>query len=295
MKKLSIVLLSVLLLIVFVGCDLSVETMGKMGKNLAGTDKNYVASIIKQTEPEAAEKDSSGKIDGGSFTISITDSIIESTTTYNANFSINGKEVTITSNALKDIEAIILPSSTSGVSDIIQGLKSGNNSADIKKELEKPAEGSSLTAAKGTASLFIAVLDGIKIKPKGADDPLSAEDIKFNDNIQKIQDDFAPEEITNGDVVALTALTNIIFNDDMLYGLEGFFNPPEKTDYETTEEYNKAKEEHDALSKKIQGDVINQYTTLVELATYVPSNILGNTFNTIYELMGENGKEEESK
>ena len=86
-----------------------------------------------------------------------------------------------------------------------------------------------------------------------------------------------------------------MFNDDMLYGLEGFFNPPEKTYYETTEEYNKAKEEHDALSKKIQGDVINQYTTLVELATYVPSNILGNTFNTIYELMGENGKEEESK
>ena len=56
MKKLSIVLLSVLLLIVFVGCDLSVETMGKMGNNLAGTDKKYVANIIKQTAPEAAEK-----------------------------------------------------------------------------------------------------------------------------------------------------------------------------------------------------------------------------------------------
>lgn len=287
MKKLSIVLLSVLLLIVFVGCDLSVETMGKMGNNLAGTDKKYVANIINQIVPEAAEKASDGTIDGGSFTISVTDT--------DATFDINGKKVTIESEALKDIEAIILPSSTSGVSDIIQGLKSGKNSADIKKELENPAEGSSLTAAKGTASLFIAVLDGIKIKPKGVDDPLSAEDIKFNDNIQKIQDDFAPEEITNGDVVALTALTNIIFNDDMLYGLEGFFNPPEETDYETTEEYNKAKEEHVALSEKIQGDVINQYTTLMELATYVPSNILGNTFNTIYELMGENGKEEESK
>ena len=65
MKKLSIVLLSVLLLIVFVGCDLSVETMGKMGNNLAGTDKKYVANIIKQTAPEAAEK----KIEDGKITI----------------------------------------------------------------------------------------------------------------------------------------------------------------------------------------------------------------------------------
>ena len=45
MRKFSIVLLSVLLLIVFVGCDLSVETMGKMGNNLAGTDKKYIANI----------------------------------------------------------------------------------------------------------------------------------------------------------------------------------------------------------------------------------------------------------
>ena len=65
MRKFSIVLLSLLLLIVFVGCDLSVETMGKMGKNLAGTDKKYVASIIQQTAPEAAEK----KIEDGKITI----------------------------------------------------------------------------------------------------------------------------------------------------------------------------------------------------------------------------------
>ena len=73
MRKFSIVLLSVLLLIVFVGCDLSVETMGKMGKNLAGTDKNYVASIIKQIEPEAAKKKIEGEtttIAGSNFSIS---------------------------------------------------------------------------------------------------------------------------------------------------------------------------------------------------------------------------------
>ena len=73
MRKFSIVLLSVLLLIVFVGCDLSVETMGKMGKNLAGTDKKYVASIIQQTAPEAAEKKTVGgttTIAGSNFSIS---------------------------------------------------------------------------------------------------------------------------------------------------------------------------------------------------------------------------------
>ena len=57
MRKFSIVLLSVLLLIVFVGCDSSVETMmGKMGNNLAGTDKKYIENIIQQTAPAAAEK-----------------------------------------------------------------------------------------------------------------------------------------------------------------------------------------------------------------------------------------------
>ena len=74
MKKLSIVLLSVLLLIVFVGCDLSVETMGKMGKNLAGTDKKYIANIIQQTAPETAVIKTEGDtktIAGSNFSISV--------------------------------------------------------------------------------------------------------------------------------------------------------------------------------------------------------------------------------
>ena len=124
MKKLSIVLLSVLLLIVFVGCDLSVETMGKMGKNLAGTDKKYIANIIQQTAPETAVIKTEGDtktIAGSNFSISTSEG--------KGSISIAGEPVdvppalqTAINKVLTDSEfsSIILPTD---ISDIVLGVK----------------------------------------------------------------------------------------------------------------------------------------------------------------------------
>ena len=163
MKKLSIVLLSVLLLIVFVGCDLSVETMGKMGKNLAGTDKKYIANIIQQTAPETAVIKTEGDtktIAGSNFSISTSEG--------KGSISIAGEPVdvppalqTAINKVLTNSEfsSIILPTD---ISDIVLGVKSGSNSETIKTELKKKAEGDSLKAAQGTVTLVNAMLDEVQ-------------------------------------------------------------------------------------------------------------------------------------
>ena len=212
MKKLSIVLLSVLLLIVFVGCDLSVETMGKMGKNLAGTDKNYVENIIKQSEPAAAEKKTD---EGGTITVAGSNFSI-STSGGKGSISINEEPVEVPPALEKAINDVLIKSEFSSIilptdiSDIVLGVKSGSNSETIKKELEKKAEGASLEAAQGTVALVNAMLGAMK-------DPGEPENEGFNKVLNDINN-FLPQEdsITNGDVVVLTALTNIIFNENVL-------------------------------------------------------------------------------
>ena len=283
MRKFSIVLLSLLLLIVFVGCDLSVETMGKMGKNLAGTDKKYVANIIKQTAPASAEKASDGTIDGGSFTISVTDT--------KATFAISGKEVTIESEALKGIEAIILPS-TSSVSEIVQGLKSGNSEA-IKKELENKAEGDSLKAAQGTVALYNGILDQIvkaidEAESEGSGG--SGEEngfVKASDEIKG----FLPssDNITNGDVVVLTALTNIVLNDSILSNLDYLVSGKPGTGSEGT-----GSEEDNASGPMgtIMTELASQLPTLLEVVNNVPSGISENLNSYINTIMSGNGNKE---
>ena len=302
MRKFSIVLLSVLLLIVFVGCDLSVETMGKMGNNLAGTDKKYVANIIKQTAPASAEKASDGTINGGSFTISVTDT--------DATFAINGKEVKIESEALKDIEAIILPS-TSSVSEIVQGLKSGNSEA-IKKELQNPAEDDSLKAAQGTVLLYNGILDQIVKAIKDAESGESggsggsggsgeSGESKEENGFVKVIDEikgFLPSSdsiITNGDVVVLTALTNIVLNDSILSNLDYLVSGKPGTGSEGTGSEGTGSEGENTSGPMatIMTDLASQLPTLLEVVNNVPSSISDNLNTFITNLMSGNGNKEE--
>ena len=266
MKKLSIVLLSVLLLIVFVGCDLSVESMGKMGNNLAGTDKKYVANIIKQTEPAAAEKkDEGGKITvaGNNFSIS-TDGI-----------SIAGESVEVPSalqTAINDVltssefSSIILPTD---ISDIVLGVKSGSNSETIKKELENKAEGPSLEAAQGTVALLEKMLD--VVEDAVADDDSKG---KINEIIGSLPD---KGSITNGDVVVLTALTNIVFNENVLSNIGNVMNNSEGAMHEVT------------------GELMNQVSSLLDVVTNVPSGMSNKINNFINNLMDNSDNKEKAE
>lgn len=269
MKKLSIVLLSALLLIVFVGCDLSVETMGKMGNNLAGTDKNYVANIIKQTKPAAAEKkieDGKITIAGSNFSISVKGSE-GSIKVGNQSFELPGD----LSDAIGEVfnnssyNSIILPTD---ISDIVQGLKSGNNSADIKEELKNKAEGASLEAAQGTVALVEKMLDVVK---DAVDDNDSKG--KINEIIGSLPD----KDITNGDVVVLTALTNIVFNEKVLSNIGNVMNNSEGAMHEVT------------------GELMNQVSSLLDVVTNVPSGMSNKINNFINNLMDNSDNKEEAK
>ncbi|MGN0850536.1 MAG: hypothetical protein ACI4M4_02835 [Candidatus Ornithospirochaeta sp.] len=286
MRKFSIVLLSVLLLIVFVGCDLSVETMGKMGNNLAGTDKKYIANIIQQTEPEAAKKKTEdGKITiaGSNFSISASEG--------KGSILIAGEPVevpdvlqTAINGVLTNSEfsSIILPTD---ISDIVLGVKSGSNSETIKKELEKKAEGASLEAAQGTVALVDAMLGAMK-------DQGEPEDEGFNKVLNDIKD-FLPQEdsITNGDVVVLTALSNIVFNENVLSNVGIIMNePPEGTPGDDPEQ----KKYEDAMHE-VTGELMDQFSSLLDVVTNVPSGMSNKINDFINGLMDDSDNKEESK
>lgn len=288
MKKLSIVLLSVLLLIVFVGCDLSVETMGKMGKNLAGTDKNYVASIIKQTEPEAAKK----KIEGETTTITGSNFSI-STDGTKGSIYIDKEEVIIPEELEKAINTVLTDSEFSSIilptdiSDIVLGVKSGSNSETIKNELKKKAEGASLEAAQGTVTLVNAMLDEVR---KASDD--KGKEGGFDDVIEDIQG-FLPEKgsITNGDVVVLTALTNIVFNENVLSNIGNIMKkPPENTPGENQEQ-----KDYEKAMNAVSGELMNQFSSLLDVVTNVPSGISDKINVFIDDLMDSSDNKEKAK
>ena len=287
MKKLSIVLLSVLLLIVFVGCDLSVETMGKMGKNLAGTDKNYVASIIKQTEPAAAEKKIEyGKITiaGSNFSISVKGSE-GSIKVGNQSFELPGD----LSDAIGEVfnnssyNSIILPSD---ISDIVLGVKSGSNSEIIKEELKKEAEGSSLEAAQGTVALVKAMLGKVEAAVAD-DDPEGGFDEKIEEIIGFLPD--KDSSITNGDVVVLTALSNIVFNEIVLSNVESIMEKPESPSDKD------AQDKYDSAMTEVTGEMMNQFSSLLDVVTNVPSGMSNKINDFINDLMDSSDNKEKAK
>lgn len=288
MKKLSIVLLSVLLLIVFVGCDLSVETMGKMGKNLAGTDKKYIANIIQQTAPETAVIKTEGDtktIAGSNFSISTSEG--------KGSISIAGEPVdvppalqTAINKVLTDSEfsSIILPTD---ISDIVLGVKSGSNSETIKTELKKKAEGDSLKAAQGTVTLVNAMLDEVQKAVKD-DDPEGG----FDEVIEDIKG-FLPDKksITNGDVVVLTALSNIVFNENVLSNIGNIMKkPPENTSGETQEQ-----KDYEKAMNAVSGELMNQFSSLLDVVTNVPSGMSNKINGFINDLMDDSNNKEEAK
>lgn len=296
MRKFSIVLLSVLLLFVFVGCDLSVETMGKMGNNLAGTDKNYVASIIKQTEPEAAKKkDEAGKITiaGSNFSISASEG--------KGSILIAGEPVEVPDVLQTAINGVLTSSKFSSIilptdiSDIVLGVKSGSNSETIKKELEKKAEGASLEAAQGTVALVNAMLGAMK-------DPGEPENEGFNKVLKDINN-FLPQEnsITNGDVVVLTALSNIVFNENVLSNVGVIMNEPKAPNAEE-EDYEEKKKEYDEKQKKyedamheVTGEMMNQFSSLLDVVTNVPSGMSNKINDFIDDLMDSSNNKEKAE
>ena len=291
MRKFSIVLLSVLLLIVFVGCDLSVETMGKMGKNLAGTDKKYIENIIQQTAPAAAEKKTD---EGGTITVAGSNfSISTDGTNDSVSISVGGNDVTIPDELKKAINGVLTDSNfksiilPTDISDIVLGVKSGSNSETIKDELKNKAKDDSLKAAQGTVTLVNAMLEEVNKAVKD-DDPEGG----FDEVIEDIKG-FLPDKnsITNGDVVVLTALTNIVFNEKVLSNIGNIMKkPPENTQGESEEQKN-----YEKAMNEVSGELMNQFSSLLDVVTNVPSGISDKINVFIDDLMDRSNNKEKAE
>ena len=301
MRKFSIVLLSVLLLIVFVGCDLSVETMGKMGKNLAGTDKKYIENIIQQTAPEAAVIKTEGDtktIAGSNFSISATGSV-GSIKVGNQKLDLPDKLSEAIGRVLNDssFNSIILPTD---ISDIVLGVKSGSNSEIIKEELENKAEGASLEAAQGTVALVKEMLNAVEAAvadedPKGG----------FDEVIKDIKGFLPENSITKGDVVVLTALSNIVFNENVLSNVGIIMNEPKAPEKDDPEDpsYNKAewdkyekdKKDYSNAMTEVTGEMMNQFSSLLDVVTNVPSGMSNKINDFINDLMDSSDNKEKAK
>ena len=262
--------------------------MGKMGKNLAGTDKKYIANIIQQTAPETAVIKTEGDtktIAGSNFSISTSEG--------KGSISIAGEPVdvppalqTAINKVLTNSEfsSIILPTD---ISDIVLGVKSGSNSETIKTELKKKAEGDSLKAAQGTVTLVNAMLDEVQKAVKD-DDPEGG----FDEVIEDIKG-FLPDKksITNGDVVVLTALSNIVFNENVLSNIGNIMKkPPENTSGETQEQ-----KDYEKAMNAVSGELMNQFSSLLDVVTNVPSGMSNKINGFINDLMDDSNNKEEAK
>ena len=194
-----------------------------------------------------------------------------------------------------NFKSIILPTD---ISDIVLGVKSGSNSGTIKKELENKAEGASLEAAQGTVALVGAMLDGMK-------DP-GPEDEGFNKVLNEIKD-FLPQEgsITNGDVVVLTALTNIVFNENVLSNVGIIMDEPKRPaiedkndpnyNQEEWHKYDKDQDNYSGAMKEVTGESMDQFSSLLDVVTNVPSGMSNKINDFINDLMDSSDNKEKAK
>ena len=126
------------------------------------------------------------------------------------------------------------------------------------------------------------MLDGMK-------DP-GPEDEGFNKVLNEIKD-FLPQEgsITNGDVVVLTALTNIVFNENVLSNVGSIMEKPESPSDKD------AQDKYDSAMKEVTGEMMNQFSSLLDVVTNVPSGMSNKINDFINDLMDSSDNKEKAK
>lgn len=224
--------------------------MGKMGQNVAGVDDGAVTEkvteSVKVSEDEQTtitnEEPKEKKNDDGSTTTTKTTAIGykdkntgESTTLFKVGTKTTtkgegGAESESTTVQIVEIAGIELPLNTtakvseikavlppSDLSEIKAGLD-GNAKEKVLEELSKPVEDEKTKeAVTGTATIIQAMFDTMGLNDKSddekKDDSAGAMAIvtKINDNLNAaLSSTDNSKQLTNGDVVALKAITNVL-------------------------------------------------------------------------------------
>ena len=293
MKRIVVTLIALALVFSFIGCDAMIDVMNTMGSNVAGVEKKVVSDSMesaKATPSVVTEKDGNTTFSTGDgktiFTVSTTikteneEEVKKTTLKFGEgedSFSIDLK-----AGALDEVEAIITPSDISGV---INGLKSGSK-AEVEAELKKPADEESKKAAEGTQKVLSAIMDEI-----GLPEPKTEEQMKdmteeekkeaeaINNAIETLNlvigKGGEEKELTQADVVVLTAITNVFFdNAEAVIG---------------SMDEGKTEEEKEEAQKNLVENISDQAVTLIEVLSVIPSDMAGGINDVLGMLMSNTG------
>ena len=292
MKRIVVTLIALALVFSFIGCDAMIDVMNTMGSNVAGVEKKVVSDSMESakatpsvvTKKEDGSKTfSTGEGEGAKtiFTVSTTNDAGVNKTTLK--FGEGSFSIDLKAGALDEVEAIITPSDISGV---INGLKSGSK-AEVEAELKKPADEESKKAAEGTQKVLSAIMDEI-----GLPEPKTEEQMKdmteeekkeaeaINNAIETLNlvigKGGEEKELTQADVVVLTAITNVFF--DNAEAVIGSLDSEGKTDVDKED-----------AQKKLVENVSDQAVTLIEVLSVIPSDMAGGINDVLGMLLSNTG------
>ena len=294
MKRIVVALIALALVFSFIGCDAMIDVMNTMGSNVAGVEKKVVSDSMESAKAKPSvvtkKEDGSKTFSTGDaktiFTVSTTiktenEEDVEKTTLKfgegEDSFSIDLK-----AGALDEVEAIITPSDISGV---INGLKSGSK-AEVEAELKKPADEESKKAAEGTQKVLSAIMDEIGLPEPKTDaemKDMTEEEKKEAEAINNAIETLnlvigkggEEKELTQADVVVLTAITNVFFdNAEAVIG---------------SMDEGKTEEEKEEAQKNLVENISDQAVTLIEVLSVIPSDMAGGINDVLGMLLSNTG------
>ena len=293
MKRIVVTLIALALVFSFIGCDAMIDVMNTMGSNVAGVEKKVVSDSMesaKATPSVVTEKDGNTTFSTGDgktiFTVSTTikteneESVKKTTLKFGEgedSFSIDLK-----AGALDEVEAIITPSDISGV---INGLKSGSK-AEVEAELKKPADEESKKAAEGTQKVLSAIMDEVglpEMKTQEEMKDMTEEEKKEAEAINNAIETLnlvigkggEEKELTQADVVVLTAITNVFFDN-----AEAVIGSMDEC---------KTEEEKEEAQKNLVENISDQAVTLIEVLSVIPSDMAGGINDVLGMLLSNTG------
>ena len=320
MKKMIIAFLAVTLVFSLIGCDAMLNVMEKMSNNVAGTEKKVIDDSLNAAKPVPSDKkeETVSSEDGKTTTTTKTFtqssgeeskplfSIVENrekegevNTKKETTLSVGEGETKIdiplkaeSANKLAAVQAVLTPTD---LSDVINGLKSGSKS-EIETELKKPADGESKKAAEGTQKVINVLIESLDVDltPKTADEINKIEDPEekkaaetMNKALETVNlilgntaSEEEPKEMTQADVVVLTALNNVVFNN--VENVVGSLATMQNNDA--------TKEDKEAAEKALMKTVMDEATTLADIVSVVPSDMAGGILSMLDILMSSSGK-----
>ena len=291
MKRIVVTLIALALVFSFIGCDAMIDVMNTMGSNVAGVEKKVVSDSMESakatpsvvTKKEDGSKTfSTGEGEGAKtiFTVSTTNDAGVNKTTLK--FGEGSFSIDLKAGALDEVEAIITPSDISGV---INGLKSGSK-AEVEAELKKPADEESKKAAEGTQKVLSAIMDEIGLPEKKTEEQMKdmteeekKEAVAINNAIETLNlvigKGGEEKELTQADVVVLTAITNVFFDNakDVIGSMDE----------------GKTEEQKEEAQKNLVENISDQAVTLIEVLSVIPSDMAGGINDVLGMLLSNTG------